>query len=163
MSAGRARRRRVALLAAVLATLAVITPLACSSDDDPGSGTADRSGGSGEDRDRGEGEDEEGGRVVTAPGPITLAVGGRATIRLESNATTGYQWAAVSGPDPAVATVVSTNYRPSGSDRVGAGGTQDFVVEGVAAGTTTLELGYSRPWEEGTPPSETASFPITVS
>lgn len=166
MRRGARRRRLLALLAAVVATAAVAMPLACSSDDDPDSGSASE-GGAANGGDRGgdgdEDEAEDGGEVVTEPGPITLAVGEKATIRLESNATTGYQWAPVTEPDPAVATVVSTNYRPSGSDRVGAGGTQDIVVEGVAAGSTTLELGYSRPWEEGTPPAETASFPITVS
>jgi enoyl-CoA hydratase/carnithine racemase len=45
----------------------------------------------------------------------------------------------------------------------GAGGTQEIRIEGVAAGTATLEFGYRRPWETGVPPTETASFPVTVS
>jgi len=100
--------------------------------------------------------------TVTGSGPITLEVGQRAVIELESNATTGYQWAPTAEPDARVVSVVSDTYVAPGSQLAGAGGTQKIVVEGVAAGTTTLALGYSRPWEKDTPPARTATFDITV-
>lgn len=167
MNGSRNRRGLLALTLSALVAVALAVPLACSSDDGGKDGSSSGSGdASGEDRDGGsggsKGSEDDSGDVVTEPGPIRLSVGEEVTIRLESNRTTGYQWTAVTEPDAAVATVVSTSYRPGDSDAVGAGGTQDFVVRGVAAGTTTLELGYSRPWEEGTPPAQTASFPITV-
>jgi inhibitor of cysteine peptidase len=103
------------------------------------------------------------GTVITSPGAVELAVGERATLELEANPTTGYQWEPSAEPDAAVVKVVSDTYVAGGSDAMGAGGTQRIVVEGVAAGTTTLELRYVRPWESDTPPAETASYQITVS
>jgi inhibitor of cysteine peptidase len=100
--------------------------------------------------------------TVSGSGPIALGVGQRAVIELESNATTGYRWAPTAEPDAEVITVVSDTYVAPGSQLAGAGGTQRIVVEGVAAGTTTLALGYSRPWEQDTPPARTATFDITV-
>jgi len=101
--------------------------------------------------------------TVTGSGPITLKVGERATIRLQANKTTGYEWDLTAPPDAAVVTVVSDTYIAPDTPLVGAGGTQEFVVEGIAAGSTTVALGLARPWEEGTPPVETATFDVTVS
>lgn len=100
--------------------------------------------------------------TVTASGPIDLKVGERATIKLAANPTTGYHWEPTAQPDAAVVRIVSDTYLAPDTDRVGAGGTQEIVVEGVAAGTTTLTMGYARPWEQGTPPTETTTFAITV-
>jgi inhibitor of cysteine peptidase len=107
--------------------------------------------------------DEGGGEVITTPGPIELSVGGRATIQLEANPTTGYQWEPASEPDSSVLRVVSDEYVAADSDVVGSGGTQVMVIEGVAAGSTTLELRYVRPWEDGGEPAETAAYDVTVS
>ena len=103
------------------------------------------------------------GQVVTESGPIALAVGETATIRLEANPTTGYQWEPASAPDESVIRVVSDRYEAEATEVVGSGGTQEIVIEGTGAGTTTFELRYVRPWEEGGTPAETATFDITVS
>lgn len=103
------------------------------------------------------------GQVVTESGPIDLAVGETATIRLEANPTTGYQWEPSSAPDEAVIRVVSDRYEADASDAVGSGGTQEIVIEGTGAGTTTFELRYVRPWEQDGTPAETATFDVTVS
>jgi predicted secreted protein len=145
-------KRAVLCLLCVLATAAVV--VGCSSDEPTGPAVEERS--------LGPETGPEDGPVIEEPGPIQLAVGDRATIRLESNVTTGYQWGPLSGPDPAVVRIVTTNYRPAESDRAGAPGTQDIVLEGVAPGTSVLELGYARPWEQGEPPARTASYTITV-
>jgi predicted secreted protein len=100
--------------------------------------------------------------TVPAPGPVTLQPGQRAVIELEANNTTGYQWAPTAEPNAKVVTVVSDTYVAPGSQLAGAGGTQRIVIEGVAAGTTTLSLGYARPWEQGVPPVKTATYDITV-
>lgn len=105
----------------------------------------------------------KGGPTITAAGPVQLEVGGRATIQLEANPTTGYQWQPSAAPDATVYRIVSDTYRAADTSRVGAPGTQEIVVEGVAAGTATLTLEYVRPWENGVAPAQTASFPITVS
>lgn len=103
--------------------------------------------------------------TVTASGPIDLQVGERARIELTANETTGFTWAPLFDPDGAVVEIVSDSYEPEpgAEDRAGAGGTQIYVIEAVGAGSTTLELGYSQPWEESAPPAETATFEITVS
>jgi inhibitor of cysteine peptidase len=104
-----------------------------------------------------------GGVTVTEPGPVSLKPGEQATIILDSNPTTGYSWELTSAPDTAVVRVVSDTYVPPSTQVPGAGGTQEIRIEGVAAGTATLEFGYRRPWETDVPPTETASFPVTVS
>lgn len=145
--------KRALIVATCLLAVAAAGP-ACSSDEPTGPRV--------EENELGPETGPEDGPVVTEAGPVQVGVGERATIRLESNVSTGFQWAPVQGPDPAVVKVVSANYRPSESDRVGAPGTQDIVIEGVAAGTTEFELGYARPWEQGEPPERTAAFTITV-
>ena len=102
------------------------------------------------------------GTVIDTPGPVELGVGERATLVLDANPTTGYQWEPASEPDAAVMKIVSDTYEAGGSDAMGAGGTQRIVIEGVAAGTATLELRYVRPWETDVAPAETASYDITV-
>ena len=44
----------------------------------------------------------------------------------------------------------------------GAAGVQRFEFQGTAAGSTTLTFNYLRPWEQGTAPAKTATFPVTV-
>ena len=107
----------------------------------------------------------DGGEVITAAGPIALTVGGRATIELEANPTTGYQWELATEPDATIVSVVSDEYTASqaADGMVGTGGTQTIVLQGVAAGTTTIELRYVRPWETDQSGAETATFPVTVS
>ncbi|UDY36520.1 protease inhibitor I42 family protein [Dermatobacter hominis] len=152
--------RRILIGASVL-LLAAVPLAACSDDDDSATTTtaAERStttatagGGSGQD-----------GEVITASGPVELGVGERVTIELEGNVTTGYSWTIDQQPDAAVVEVVSDRYvGPGDGAAAGQGGHQEVVLEGVAAGTTTLGMGYARPWEEGTPPVQTATFAITV-
>jgi inhibitor of cysteine peptidase len=102
------------------------------------------------------------GTVIDSPGPVQLGVGETATLVLEANPTTGYQWEPAAAPDSAVVTIVSDTYVAPDSTAMGAAGSQRIVIKGVAAGTTTLELRYVRPWETDVAPAETASYDITV-
>lgn len=102
------------------------------------------------------------GTVIDQPGPVSLKVGETATIVLEANPTTGYQWEPAVEPDAAVVRIVSDNYEAPDSDAMGAAGSQRIVIEGVAAGTTELELKYIRPWEPDATPAETATYQVTV-
>ena len=141
------------------ATLVALTAVAaCSSSDSEGATTTTEPAGSTTTA------AQDGGDLVTEPGPVSLGVGDRATLELEANPTTGYQWELATEPDSSVVSVVSDTYTAATSDTgmVGAGGTQVIVIEGVAAGTTTLELRYVRPWETDGAAAETASFDITV-
>jgi predicted secreted protein len=148
-------------VAGALALLAALPLAACSDDESSGTSsttTTERATTSTTAADGG-----EDGEVITRSGPVTIAVGERATIRLEGNVTTGYSWTISEQPDPAVVKVVSDEYvAPGEGAAVGQGGHQEVVVEGVAAGTTSLGMSYARPWEQDTPPAETATFDITV-
>ena len=151
--------RRLAATAAVL--LAAAGTLACSSSDSEGTTTTTTKEAAASTTTA----PEDGGTVVTKSGPIELAVGERATIELEANPTTGFQWEFTADPNADVVKVVSDEYR-SGSNEsgmVGSGGTQTIVIEGVAAGTSTVELQYVRPWETDHSGAETATFDVTVS
>ena len=105
------------------------------------------------------------GGVITEAGPVALTVGGRATIELAANPTTGYQWELATEPDTTIVSVVSDEYTAAeaADGMVGTGGIQKVVLQGVAAGTTTIELRYVRPWETDQAGAETATFAATVS
>ncbi len=154
------RRNRTtrALLASGAAVLA-LAPLAACGDDDSATTTTKPADAS-TTTTTSKGQD---GDVITASGPVDLTVGGTATIELEGNVTTGYTWTVSQEPDAAVVKVVSNEYVAPEGGAPGAGGHQKVVLEGVKAGTTTLELQYAREFEKDQPPAETATFPITVS
>ena len=152
----RVRRRWVATAALAMAVIGVA---ACSSSDSESTTTTTAAPASTTTT-----AAQDGGDIVTEPGPVSLGVGDRATLELEANPTTGYQWELATEPDSSIVAVVSDTYTAATNDTgmVGAGGTQVIVIEGVAAGSTTLELRYVRPWETDGAAAQTASFDITV-
>lgn len=143
------------LLAAAGATAALLVAVGCSSDDSSSDDTTTTSA------EKTTTTATE-GTVIDQPGPVSLKVGETVTIVLDANPTTGYQWEPAVEPDASVVRIVSDNYEAPASDAMGAGGTQRLVIEGVAAGTTELELKYIRPWEPDAAPAETASYQVTV-
>jgi inhibitor of cysteine peptidase len=146
------------LAAVVTSAAAVLLVGACSSDDSANTDTSSTSTTAAE-----ETTTTVEGTVIDEPGPVSLAVGEQVTLELQANPTTGYQWEPSAEPDASVITIVSDTYVAGGSDAMGAGGTQRIVIEGKAAGTTTLALRYVRPWETDAAPADTASYEITVS
>ena len=89
---------------------------------------------------------------------ITVATGDHFVIALPANPSTGYSW--TSGDDPDV-TFVSSRQVPAGG-QPGASGTQELTFRATGRGTSTLELAYARSFEPGVPPTETATFAVTV-
>lgn len=67
-------------------------------------------------------------------------------IVLDSNATTGYEWA-VDQVDGAVVQFVESTYVAPDNGAVGQGGQQELLFKAIGPGTTTLHLKYWRPWE----------------
>jgi predicted secreted protein len=65
---------------------------------------------------------------------------------LDSNATTGYEWAVDTLDTSVVAFLGSEYISPEGS-AVGQGGTQELRFRALAEGTTTVRLKYWRSWE----------------
>jgi inhibitor of cysteine peptidase len=89
---------------------------------------------------------------------ISVAKGDEFVVALPANPSTGYSWSAQD--DDLVTFQDSAQVR--GGSMPGQGGTQRLTFRAVATGSTTLELAYTRPFEPGVPPAETASFAVTV-
>ena len=103
--------------------------------------------------------------TVVGSGEVTLRVDGELTVALAANPSTGYTWEVSGAADPAVLEQVGEPvYEASPTDTmvVGSGGTMTFEFRAVGAGTTTLELAYLRPWEEGVEPVDTVTIDVTV-
>lgn len=71
-------------------------------------------------------------------------------IRLAANPTTGFQWS-VADYDKDLLHLVSSDYQPNQSKRVGAGGVMFFTFERnkgkVYPASTNILCHYARPWE----------------
>ncbi|MFA5885442.1 MAG: protease inhibitor I42 family protein [Acidimicrobiia bacterium] len=142
------RRCRWVLVVAVVVLVSLVALAGCGgSDDDSGGGSS--KGGSG-------GESVTG--VYTAGQSITVQQGDTFVIALDANPSTGYSWSAAANPN---ATYVSSK-QVQGKDLPGAPGTQRLTFRATAAGSSTLVLNYSRPFETGVPPVQTESFSLTV-
>lgn len=103
--------------------------------------------------------------TVVGSGEVTLREGGELKVALPANPSTGYTWEVSGAPDPAVLEQVGESvYEASPTDTmvVGSGGTMTFVFRAVGVGTSTLELVYLRPWEEGVEPVDTVTIAVTV-
>lgn len=98
-------------------------------------------------------------RVYREGDAIEVAVGERFGIALKANPTTGYVWSAEENDQ---VEFVSSRQVPGATDRVGAPGTQRLTFRAVERGSSTLVLGYARPFEPGVPPVRTAEFIVTV-
>jgi len=91
----------------------------------------------------------------------TLVVGQEMNISLESNPTTGYQWA-VDGKLPSQLTEVGAPAYKAGSSAMGAGGTETWAFKATSPGTGTLNLKYWRSFEPTSTPAKTFTINISV-
>ncbi|MCC7161812.1 MAG: protease inhibitor I42 family protein [Anaerolineae bacterium] len=86
--------------------------------------------------------------------PVSLKAGDTMTVQLASNPSTGYSWQVISDNAAVLEQVGEPQFDlGSKTPMPGAGGTETFTFRAVGAGTTTLTLLYSRPWERGTKPT----------
>ncbi len=76
---------------------------------------------------------------------VTIAVGERITVALESNPSTNYSWIMAQGPDAAILSSSPVQFEPGAVDVPGAPGTERWVFDGVAKGSTSFSLNYTRP------------------
>ncbi|MDD5591386.1 MAG: protease inhibitor I42 family protein [Dehalococcoidales bacterium] len=94
---------------------------------------------------------------------VEIAAGGTLTVTLESNATTGFQWELKSVGDPAVLQSQGGTYNaPEDTGVVGAGGEEVWTFKALKAGTSSLSMEYSQPWEGGTKAAQTFSLTVVV-
>ena len=83
--------------------------------------------------------------------PIKAAAGTQFAIELESNPTTGYEWQPVFSPEKV--RLVRRERSPAARQAdgegpaFGAGGTERFVFEALAAGATVIGMALKRSWE----------------
>ncbi len=96
-------------------------------------------------------------------GQVTLKQGQTLAISLESNPTTGYSWQVLEMDAAVLQQSGETEYKqsPGSEGLVGAGGVETLRFEALAAGQTTLTLGYMRAWES-VPPVETFTVQVIV-
>ncbi len=94
---------------------------------------------------------------------VTLELGDSLILAMASNPTTGYSWSLVSISDESVLQKVSDEYvpypTPTGEPMVGSGGEEIWTFAPLKAGSATIEMMYSRPWESGEP---AARFNLSV-
>lgn len=93
---------------------------------------------------------------------INARAGENFTITLESNPTTGYSWQLAKPLDEKIVKLVGSEYVPSKTDLVGAGGEENWTFLAVKKGTTRISLKYVRPWEKDKPPVEEKTFLVKV-
>jgi predicted secreted protein len=92
---------------------------------------------------------------------VELSVGQSLVVTLESNATTGYSWALVQNSDDSVLSETENEYVAPQTTLIGAGGQEEWTFKALKKGTSTISMGYSRPWEN-TPPVETFDLTVVV-
>lgn len=95
---------------------------------------------------------------------IALKVGDSLIVALDSNPTTGFEWALVSISDESVLSKVHDEYKgpePTASPLMGQGGEELWTFQPLKAGSATIEMMYARPWES-VPPASRFNISVTV-
>jgi inhibitor of cysteine peptidase len=109
------------------------------------------------------GDDDE-GIVVTGDDngtSVEVNQGDHVRIELDSNPTTGYEWA-VDSTDETILVYEGSSYESKNGDRVGQGGTQTFTFQAADPGKAEIHLKYWRSWEGDSSVIERFDVTITV-
>ena len=95
---------------------------------------------------------------------LLLSRGDLLVVHLPANRTTGFGWQPTFSKEGVLRPEGGAFYLPTRTSAhlVGAGGTENWIFHAQRAGSTTLTLGYVRPWEKGKAPEKTISWPVTV-
>ena len=83
--------------------------------------------------------------ISEAGGNLEVTAGSEFKIVIESNPSAGYHWELIGSLDESVVQLVSKEYRADEPVMPGSGGKDVWVFKAVAAGTTTITLGYYPP------------------
>jgi inhibitor of cysteine peptidase len=103
------------------------------------------------------GIDDSGSQVEVKKGQILV-------ITLESNPTTGYRWEVLKINEAMLEQLGEPEFISSDSEGlVGVGGVEVLRLKAVGVGTTYLELGYLRFWEEDVAPLMLYNLSIVIS
>lgn len=93
---------------------------------------------------------------------IEVRVGKNAVITLESNHSTGFQWQLAKPLETDIIEFKNTEYVPSNTGRIGAGGKEVWTFKTLKKGKVEISLIYVRPWEKDKPPARQEAFVIIV-
>ncbi len=81
---------------------------------------------------------------------VKLAIGESVIVKLASNPSTGFQWELAELTDETVLKQTNQLFSIEGTDPPpGTPGKESWVFEAIGAGTSTISMEYSRPWEGG--------------
>jgi predicted secreted protein len=81
-------------------------------------------------------------------------------LRLPAQPGTGFSWTLLN--KVSLVKLKGQSTEPAAKAQPGAWQTQVFRFKAKKAGSETLEFGYRRSWEKGTPPAKTFSLRITI-
>ena len=95
---------------------------------------------------------------------IELIRPGSLIVSLEANPTTGFEWGEAEVSDSSVVSEQSHNYvlPQTEGTTVGAPGKDVWVFDSQQAGTATIKMSYSRPWEGGEKDVQTLIINVRV-
>ena len=93
---------------------------------------------------------------------ITVKDGTSFTVTLDSNPSTGFAWSVSGITDETVIDDVSNEFKGADTGMVGAGGQEVWTFEAVDKGSSTIEMKYSRSWEQGVEPAGTFNVTVVV-
>ena len=93
---------------------------------------------------------------------IEASAGQEFKVVLESNPSTGYHWEIIGDLDKSIVEFVSRDYRADKPVQPGSGGSDIFIFKAVAAGETTITLGYYPPSNDATEPDQQQTFTVVV-
>ena len=91
---------------------------------------------------------------------IEVHVGEEFVIILHENPTTGFRWNPISSGEPAC-TLLDHSFDLIGS-APGNGGSHSWRFQAVKEGSSKIEFGYQRSWEQGRPPVQTFTLSLYV-
>jgi predicted secreted protein len=101
-----------------------------------------------------------------ADSSVEVGTGDRFRIEFDANPGVGDDWLLAGEPDPSVARLVENDFVSDASEElVGAPGTEYFVFEAAASGTTAITFQYCYRGcgsAEGAPLERTVSFDVVV-
>jgi inhibitor of cysteine peptidase len=131
----------------VLCGLLVMSAAACGARDDDSNGGAFNADVEVTDADNGK--------------SYTVRAGDHIQITLNSNPTTGYEWA-VQSIKGTVISYLGSNYQSSGASMPGTGGTQTLTFRAELPGDSPIELKYWRSFEGDSSIGQTFSIQVKV-
>jgi inhibitor of cysteine peptidase len=93
---------------------------------------------------------------------LEAAAGNEFKIVIASNPSTGYHWELMDELDETIVQFVSREYRADEPVMPGSGGADVWTFKAVAAGETTITLGYYPPSNDPVDPEQVVVFSLTV-